>query len=952
MMAAVQDLSAWVRDPFEIRIGVHRGRVVVGAIGGAAGTQSVAIGETPNLAARLQAEANPGEIVVSDSLWRLVSHAFHGEPLGARRLKGIQRPVEVHRVISYRPASRYKGSAATFVGRKLELDIFETRWQEVLGGNSRALMIRGEPGIGKSRFIQQLSRNLIEPTTTVVEAGCSAFSTDTAYHPLREMLNNRLRLEGLEPPEQLERLRGRLADLGLPLREALPLLALFLELPIERQEWPILSELSLVRQRQRTLDLLFEGLIALAKQAPVLLIIEDLHWADASTIEFLDQLLGRRFSGRFLILLTARLEFKPRWIEETHVSEIRLDTLNTVDAEAVIRDVAADKAMPSEVMRQICQRASGNTLFLEEITLSVITSKSMVEREQTWELQQPLSADVVPTSMEAALMARLDQLGEGKDLMQIGATLGREFSLDLLTAVVAIDTPRLQELLLQLVDEGLLHISGATPPVYIFKHALVQDVAYNSLLRSTRQQHHSRIAKVLTERFPEIPKRRPELLAHHLSGACRYEEAAHHWHAAGQLAAERNAVNEAVDHLNRGLADLNQLPQEEGRWHHELDLHTALAPVQMAAYGWGSPIVKETCQKAIDLACNLGADDKSFSPLWGLWANQFVAGSLGEAIISAHKVLSLAEKEDGAIYAVPARHATSYTSYYRGDFEAAVQHAAVGLALYNNDAERRMCQVFQLSPTINILTAEASSPWMTGRQREGILGMKKMLEMARSLNHPPTLAAALAFQCFFGFYDQNWLAIKTSAREAVELSATEGFAMWHVCTAMYEAYAEHTLCPAQGNPYKVIEYAKLFRQTGSLGTDCSTTCIMISILNHLGLYEEALRESESGIKTAELGELGVMKSEVLRMRGNTLEALGEMECVREAYRQSLDWARHQGALSLELRCLSSLLINLRSQGQNIETTTMELHHALKRMQSQNGRPEVLKAQNLLTEALL
>lgn len=190
-----------------------------------------------------------------------------------------------------------------------------------------------------------------------------------------------------------------------------------------------------------------------------------------------------------------------------------------MEAETVIRDVAADKAMPSEVVRQICLRSSGNPLFLEEITLSVISSKSLVEREQTWELLQPLSADMVPSSMEAALMARLDRLGEGKHVLQIGATLGREFSLDLLTAVVAINTTKLQEVLSQLVDEGLLHISGATPPVYIFKHALVQDVAYHSLLRSTRQQHHSRIAKVLTEHFPEIPKRRPELLAHHLSGA-------------------------------------------------------------------------------------------------------------------------------------------------------------------------------------------------------------------------------------------------------------------------------------------------------------------------------------------------------------------------------------------------------------------------------------------------
>ena len=947
LQTAVQDLSARVRHPLVVRIGVHRGRVVVGALGGAAGTQSLAIGETPNLAARLQAEASPGEVVVSDSLWRLVSHTFHGQPLGARRLKGIQRPVEIHRVIAYRPVSRYRSSAEIFVGRRKELDTFESLWQEVLTGQPRALLIRGEPGIGKSRFIHQLSRALVEPNTTVMESACSSFSTDTPYYPFREMLRKRLSLDGLGPDEQLERLRGRLADLRLPLLEALPLLALFLELPIKTQDWPILGDLSLARQRQRTLDLLIQGLISLAEQSPLLLIVEDLHWADASTIELLDQLLSSQFRGRFLVVLSARLEFRSRWLEKPHVSEILLDALNAVEAETVIRDVAADKAMPSDVVRQICLRSSGNPLFLEEITLSVISSKSLVEREQTWELLQPLSADMVPASMEAALMARLDQLGEGKHVLQIGATLGREFSLDLLTAVVSIDTRRLQEMLSQLVEEGLLHISGATPPVYIFKHALVQDVAYHSLLRSTRQEHHSRIAKVLTERFPEIPKRRPELLAHHLSGAGRYKEAAHHWQAAGQQAAERNAVNEAVEHLNRGLADLNKLPQEEGRWQHELDLHTALAPVQMAAYGWASPLVQETCQKAIGLASRLGAGDRRFSPIWGLWSNQFVAGKLGEAIESAHEVLDLAFHDGGDIYAVPARHATAYTSYYRGEFEAAIQHAEAGLSLFDYDVERQLCQGFQLSPTINILTASASSMWMRGNQREGVLEMDKMLSLARSLRHPPTLAAALAFRCFFSFYDQNWIDIKSAAREAVELSIAEGFAMWHVCAAMYAAYAELVLEPLQSNAYKVIEYANLFRQTGSMVTDCSTTCILISTLKHLQLYPEALMESESGIKTAERGQLGVMKPEILRLRGTIFSALGEMEAADKAYQQALDLSREQGALSLELRCLSSLLAHRRSLHQDLEAVNIDLRRILDCLESQEGRSEIKYARDLL-----
>ena len=689
---------------------------------------------------------------------------------GARRLKGIQRPVEIHRVIAYRPGSRYKGSASAFVGRQGELDTFKACWQDVLEGQPRTLLIRGEPGIGKSRLIHQLARDLVESDTTVMQAFCSSFSSDTPYFPIREMMRSRLHLEEMEPPEQLECLRGRLVDLGLPLREALPLFARFLGLPLQAEEWPILSELSLARQRQRTLDLLFQGLTTLSEQAPLLLLVEDLHWADASTIELFDQLFSRQFRGRFLILLSARLEFKSHWSQHSQVSEILLEALDTSESEAIIRDVAADKAMPIDVMRQICGRSSGNPLFLEEITLSVIASKSLVEREHTWELLRPLSTDLVPTSMEAALMARLDRLGESKKLLQLGATLGREFSLDLFQAIVSVETTKLQDMLLQLVDEGLLHITGSTPVSYMFKHALVQDVAYNSLLRSTRQEHHARIAQVMAEQFPEIPKRQPELLAHHLSGAGRYKEAAHHWQAAGQLAAERNAVNEAVEHLNRGLVDLDHLPQEEERWHQELELHTALAPVQMAAYGWASPLVQSTCQVAIDLASRLGAEDRKFGPLWGLWSNQFVAGNLGEAMISAYDVLRLSEETSNPTYAVPARHATSYTSFYRGQFQLALEHAEQGLALFDDNVEQQLCGIFQLSPTINILTAKSSSLWMCGCQKEAIEEKNRMISLARSLFHPPSLAAALAFQCFFYFYDQHWLGVKTAAQEALDLS--------------------------------------------------------------------------------------------------------------------------------------------------------------------------------------
>jgi class 3 adenylate cyclase/tetratricopeptide (TPR) repeat protein len=951
LIDAVDALAARLHHPLEVRIGVHRGRVVVGALGGAGGVQSLAIGETPNLAARLQAEAGPGEVVVSDSLWRLVSRDFHGESLGARRLKGIQRPVEIHRILAYRPESRYKGAAATFIGRRRELDAVQSRWQEVQSGQSRALLIRGEPGIGKSRLIQQIFSHLVDPSTTVMEAFCSPFSIDTPYFPIAQLLRGRLRLDGIEPAQQLERLRSRVADLGLPVQEALPLFAQFLSLPLDVHDWPVLRELSPARQRQRTLDLLFQGLQALAAESPLLLVIEDLHWADPSTIELLDQLLSTQTSGRFLVILSARLEFRSRWIEHPHVDGILLDALDAPDAESLIRDVASDKAMPLELVRQICLRSDGNPLFLEEITLSVISSPSVVERDKTWELVQPFSADVVPASMEAALMARLDQLGEAKDLLQIGATLGREFSLELLTAVVSIDHDKVGELMLQMVDEGFLRISGASPPVYIFKHALVQDVAYHSLLRSTRQEHHARIASVMSEQFPEIPRQRPELLAHHLSGAGHYADAALQWQAAGQFAAERNAVNEAVEHLNRGLLDLDQLPQVEARWKSELTLHTALAPVQMAAFGWASPLVETTCLRAIDLAARLGADDYRFAPLWGLWSNQFVSGRLADAIKSARDVLALASSSGALAYAVPARHAMAYTSYYRGEYDAAIQYADVGLDLFDRDLELQLCRNFQLAPTINIMTARASSLWMSGRQREGIEGMEQMLALARSLDHPPTLAGALSFMCFISYYDRDWPRLLVMAQEVHSLSITEGFAMWQACALMYRSLALLALDPIQGDASQVIESAVLFRQTGSLVTDASTTCIITSALLHLGQLEQALAETVSGLNTAKRGEIRVMVPEILRLRGDVYGAHGQWHEADLAYQDAVQAARDQRALSLELRALTSWLRHRSTAQASTSAIQAELCQLLDQLQAEAPRPDPTAARELLAELL-
>ncbi len=854
--------------------------------------------------------------------------------------------MELYRIISHQPRTGRTTTSAPFIGRQSELETIESCWQQVLLGQPRSILVRGEPGIGKSRLIQQLLARFSGPEMTVMEAFCTPFTADTPYFPFAEMLRSRLRLNQLGPEAQLQTLATRLSALGLPQQEAIPLLALFLSLDIDADSWPILAELSLIRQRQRTHELLLEALTTLSGQAPILLVIEDLHWVDASTLELLTFLHRSMKRECVLIFCTARLEFQSSWHQYPNVNEILLENFVSLDAERIIHNVAANKAMPPELVRQICERSAGNPLFLEEITLSILSSTCVVEREHTWELVQSFSADLVPASMEAALMARLDRIGKAKSLLQIGATLGREFRLDLLAEVARVELSSAEKAMTQLVDAGFLRVAEHDPSVFIFKHALIQDTAYESLLRSTRLQHHARIALVLEESFPDLAKQRPELMAHHLSGAERYAEAAHLWLHAGQLAVDRCAVNEAIDHLNRGLKDLEDVPLGEARSKIELELNSALAPVQMAALGWASPLVEQSCQRAIELAHRLGEQERLFNLLWGLWSNQFVAGNLGKAMDTANQLLQQAEESGQHFYRLSCRNATSYSHFYRGEFARAIQHADAGLSRFDHELELEVCKTFQSSQTIHIQSAKANSLWMQGRQIQARQEMDRLLHLALNLNHPPSTATALCYQCLFYFYEYNWQDMLNASAQALEICRAEGYAFWRAHAELYHSAALLRLGQGASTPEDVLKNAHIFRQTLAFVADASTCCLITDAHRRLGRFDEALAETEIGLATARCGQIRVMVPEILRCRGDVLVELGNDSEADLAYQQAVEEARDQGALSLQLRALTSLICHRR---QNNEATGLhdELRWLVGKIQTEPTTPDLLSARELL-----
>ena len=523
-----------------VRLGCHTGLVVVGEIGGGARQEQLALGETPNLAARLQGIAAPNTLVISTATFQLLGGFFACQPLGTPFLKGLAQPLAVYGVLYESMArSRLEAASSTgwtpLVGRAQEIGVLQERWAQVKEGRGQVVLLSGEAGIGKSRLAQVLKEQVAaEPQAWLTPCQCSPYHQHTALYPMIELLERVVLQFGREEtaPQKLSKLEGFLVQYGLPLPEALPLFATLLSLPLAADSVPL--HLSSEQQKQQTLHSLLAILLRIAAQQPVLFVMEDLHWVDPTTLELLSQLIDQGPTTRILILLTFRPDFSPPWMGRAHFTQVTLLRLPPDQAAEMSGRVAHGKVLPPEVVEQVVAKTDGVPLFVEELTKMVLESGLLEEVNGRYELTGPLPPLAIPATLHDSLMARLDRLATVKTVAQLGATLGRTFTYELLHAVASLDEATLQHGLRQLVEAELVYQRDAGPQAtYLFKHALIQDAAYQSLLRSTRQQYHQRIAQVVEAQFPETAETQPELLAHHYTEAGRHAQAIPYWQQAG-----------------------------------------------------------------------------------------------------------------------------------------------------------------------------------------------------------------------------------------------------------------------------------------------------------------------------------------------------------------------------------------------------------------------------------
>jgi class 3 adenylate cyclase/tetratricopeptide (TPR) repeat protein len=806
IVAAVARLETHAAEPFAVRIGIATGVVVIGDLSGESALwEHPVVGETPNLAARLQTLAEPGTIVVAASTRRLLGDLFRLRDLGRHEAKGIAEPIAAWVVEGISDSeSRFeairKADLTDLIGRENELDFLLERQRLAWKGKGQIVLISGGPGIGKSRLTAALAECIAVKPHTRLRYQCSPYLTNRALHPFVAQLERAAGFKAGDMPEQkLDKLEAILAMDASRVQAAAPLFAALLSLPFGERYAPL--ALSPTQQRRQTLAALLDQIEGLARQQPILLFFEDAHWADATSFELLNLIIERIRQLPVLALFTFRPEFEPPWVGLPNVSTLALSHLDRSSVESMVARVTGGRVLPAEVMKHIVTKTDGNPLFVEELTKAVLEAGILVEDAEGYRLDGPLPPLAIPATLHGSLMARLDRLAAVKEIGQIGAAIGREFSYSLLRALVERDETALKDALAQLEDAELIFRRGDPPEaIYSFKHALVQDAAYENLLKSRRQVLHKRIAQTLEKEFPETAKTEPELLALHYAGAGLADPAISYCQTAAERALQRSANVEAANHFRQALALLATLPESGERDERELDLQTRLGATLTTVKGFAAPEVAAAYDRARILCRGSQAPAQKFSVLRGLWVYDLVRAEWQAAGDLAEEMLALADNQQTIGYELESHRALGMTLLWRGMIVRAREHLEKGRRLYDPEQHRIHAFRYGNDPGVACLVHEAFALWVLGYADQALATSRRAVTLARQLGHPFSLAQALIYSLFVHQCRGEPQVIKKLADEVKTLVLEHGFPFWQAEAGIMAGWAT----AAQGRPREGI----------------------------------------------------------------------------------------------------------------------------------------------------
>lgn len=937
--------------PLATRIGIATGVVVVGDLIGSGATQEAAvIGGTPNLAARLQGVAEPNQIVLPKETQRLLGNTYMLRSIGNQALKGVSGSVEAfvvegETVVESRFAAQQSGTLTPFVGRDREIELMLERWAMARSDKGQLILVSGEAGIGKSRISKAVIDEIGCDDHIRITYQCSLHHADSALYPIIQQMSFAAGFNQADTADvRLDKLEGLFGADSDALKFVAPLMGLD-----EEGRYGKL-DLTPAQQRSETMQMLVRLLVEQAKEKPLLLAFEDLHWIDPTSLELLDLLLDAISDRKIMILCTARPTFEYGFGGHSNVTRMALGRLGKDQISAIVFELTHGKVLPNEIMEIIASRTDGVPLFVEELTKTIMESGALKASVESFILDGPLRAIAIPTTLHDSLMARLDRLGSAKNIAQIGAVIGREFSYSLLEPLSEGDEASLKEQLSALTRSQLVFVRG-TPPdaIYTFKHALVQDAAYESLLKSRRRELHHRIGTVLEERFPGTVDIEPEILAHHYTKAELTEKAVIQWHKAGQRAIERSSNIEAVSHLNKGIDLLGNLPSTLKRNQQELDLQMSLGTTLMLTKGLAAQEVEGTFNRALELCRQIGDTPKRFSVLWGI-CYLYAVRSPGVKTELAEQLFQLAESEGDQAQRLVAHRVLGSRLVIQARYSEGLALLKHGLSLYDPEQHRSLAYVY--GQDIGVVSRQWSTwaLWILGYPDQALIMGGETKLMAQETSHPMTEVYIEVFTAMFHRFRQETKQARKLADQAAKEATDQGFGMF---LTMANVIRGSLLAEDSVDEGIALMQEGLagWRATGAELFVPFSLGLLAEAYNEAGRATEGLAALNEALSIVDKGGKDgerIWDAELSRIKGELLLSSSDYVQAEACFQEALHIARTQSAKSWELRASISLSLLWKDQGRRNEAREL-LQEIYNWFTEGFDTPDLVNAKTLLDE---
>jgi predicted ATPase/class 3 adenylate cyclase len=910
LIAAVTALLSPVS--LQTRVGIATGLVVIGnLIGTGAAQERGIVGETPNLAARLQEIAAPNTVVIDESTRKLVGDCFELESLEERDLKGIPRSVQIWtplrvNVMESRFEALHPGGLTTLIGREKELELLLRLWSKAKGGKGQVAMLSGEAGIGKSRLTAALLERIAEEPHTRLRHFCSPHHAHSALFPFINQLERAAGFNhGDSPQGKLSKLDALLAQ-STHDPEHLAVLANWLALPPD--DHYRLQDLTPRKRKEKAFTALMAQLDGLVGRQPALIIFEDVQWIDPTSLELLAATVEHVPQLRALLLVTARPQFAPPWSSHPHLTTIALTRLDRRAAAELVQRLTGGKMLPAEVMEQILAHTDGVPLFIEELTKMVLESGMLRERDGEYLLEGPLQPLAIPTTLQASLTARLDRLSPVREVAQIAAVLGREFHYELLRAVARLPSQKLSEALDQLVRSDLMFRRGEIPhEVYTFKHALVRDAAYAGLLKSRRVDLHGAAAKAFEQKFPEVVQTQPEIVAYHYTQARNFEKALHYWYEAGKRSAARSAHNEAAGHLIQGLKQIPNVDDPTLRNKSELLLQTALGNSLRSIKGWSTDDVKQAYTRALQLCKRSGLDEHTLPAVFGLWTWNFVHGALGEALALAEQLLKTAENAETSVYRVLAHEARGFTLFAQGKFAAAHAELERSISMCDDGETTVYLGLSAQDPRVHVRLYDGWVLWFLGYPDQALRLCADARLYADKSQHPFSEAMARTISLRVHQLRGETTLVADQANAAISICEEHEFAHYLAMAMVLRGWASARQGDFDKGIAEIQEGLQKVRAIGALLYEPYILGLVADACIKNERYQQAFEAlNQARLRLSEEYSEYFYAAEIHRLLGEThLRSHRDLDQAEHYFCEGLKIAREQKAKSLELKlCVS------------------------------------------------